>query len=145
MKVKKDQITCIFASNSDLGQKLKAFLSSSNRKNLMIDICKTMPSDTQWHDISIRLNKSLGELMDLSRINPIENTQDFSEESWVKILANNPKTLIGAIIIEDGTVMHITNYTEILKFYNVDSAGLTKKQQGEKPLTKRQSDNDRFI
>ena len=145
MKIETNHITCIYASSADLGQKLKAFLISSHRKTLIIDICKTMPSDTQWHDISLRLNQSLGELIDTSKVKNIGNTEDFSEESWVKILAKNPKALKGAIIMGDGSVKNITNYTKLLKFYNVDSAGLSKKQQGEPPFTKRQSDQDRFI
>lgn len=145
MKIETDQITCIYASNSDLGQKLKAYLSASDKQTLLIDICKTMPSDTQWHDMSKRLNMSLGEFIDMDKLNSSHKNTDFSEESWVKILAKNPHAVRGALILADEKVTYITNYTDLLKFYGVDSAGLTKKKQGETPITQSQTKNNRFI
>lgn len=47
--------------------------------------------------------------------------------------------------MEDKTVIHIERYTELLNFFNVDSAGLEKTMHTESPTTKRQTKNEQFI
>ena len=53
--------------------------------------------------------------------------------------------MIGAVVMEDKTIIHIERYTELLNFFNVDSAGLKKTMHTESPTTKRQTKNEQFI
>lgn len=142
---KKNQINCIYVSGYKFSDQLLAFLQSTSKAVFAVDISKTMPSDTQWHDIAIRLNVSLKSFINTEVIENFKKGASHSEEGWVKILANNPKAFKGAIIMEDERIAHITQYTQLLEFYNVDSAGLKKKFGTEPPLTQRQTDKDSFI
>ncbi|WGD34529.1 hypothetical protein [Olleya sp. YS] len=140
-----NQIQCFYSSGTPFSDKLEAFLKSTKKDTLAIDITKTMPSDTMWHDIADKLNTSLKDLIALDDIQETDDSTSFSEESLVKILAKNPKALKGAIIIENDTIAHITNYTEVLKFYDVDSAGLEKTFHTDQPVSKSQTDDDTFV
>jgi arsenate reductase-like glutaredoxin family protein len=140
-----NQITCIYASGSKFSDQIQAFLASADKATLKIDKCKTMPSDTQWHDIAERLEISLKSLIDTQKLKLFDQTSDFDEESLVKILANHPEALKGAIVMEGERISHILRYTQLLEFYNVDSAGLTKTMHSEEPVTQRQTDGERFL
>lgn len=138
------QITCIYSSSNTNNKKLMAYLSASKKKVLTIDIDKTMLSDTQWHDIALKLNISLADIMHVNAIKEF-NKGTYSEESLVKILANNPEALKGAIILEGQQIAHVTIYSELLKFFNVDSAGLDKTMHTEDPVISSKTKNDSFI
>lgn len=144
-RTKKNQINCIYLSGTKFSDQLLAFLQAADKAFLPIDISKTMPTDTQWHDIAIRLGISLKSLIHTEDVEHLNKDATHSEEGWVKILANNPKAFKGAIIIEDERIAHITQYTQLLEFFNVDSAGLKKKFGTEQPLTQRRTDNDSFV
>lgn len=142
---KKGLIKCIYASGTQFSAQLEALLEATKKDVHAIDICKTMPSDTIWHDIAEKLDTSLKSFIDLQQIEDFDETSDYSEESLVKILAQYPKAMIGAVVMEDKTVIHIERYTELLNFFNVDSAGLEKTMHTESPTTKRQTKNEQFI
>ncbi|MEY8849001.1 hypothetical protein AB9K26_09305 [Psychroserpens sp. XS_ASV72] len=140
-----NQLICIYAGETSFTKQLDVYLKSLEKKVLSIDITKTMPTDTQWHDIAIRLGVSLKDLMHSNWIKEFNATTDYSEESLVKILANNPEALKGAIVMEENRIEHITSYNEILKFTGVDSAGLEKTPYTDDPTTSNQTKDDTFI
>ena len=135
----------IYYRNNPFGKKLHAFLEALNKDMLIIDVAQTMPSDTQWHDIAKELNVSLKAFIDIQKVDAFNEDSNYSEEDLVKILAQNPSALKGAILMEGDRIAHITQYTEILKFYNVDSAGLEKTLHTQKPITSSKTKGDNFI
>ncbi|SHH60618.1 hypothetical protein [Winogradskyella jejuensis] len=145
INTEKQQITCIYASGTKFGKQLKALAEATKKAVFFKDIKESMPSDTQWHDIAVRLNISLNDLIDKSKIDDLDRNTDFEEDDLVKILAKYPDALIGAILLEDNRIEHITQYTSILKFFNVDSAGLEKTLHFEDPTIESQTNNDTFL
>ncbi len=138
-------LNCIYFSENPFGKKLKAFLQASEKDCIIIDLATTMPSDTQWHDIAREINVSLKTFMDTHIIDSFNEESNYSEEGLVKILAQNPSIFKGAIIMEGDRIAHITQYTNILKFFNVDSAGLEKTFHTENPIIKSKTKDDDFI
>lgn len=145
LETKKNQINCYYCSGRYFSQQLEAFLESTEKDILLIDIAKTMPSDTLWHDMASQLDKSLGGFIDVNQLDNFDKNGNYSEESWVKILAKNPKSLIGAILIEGDRIAHVENYMEALTFFDVDSAGLEKTMHTKAPTTTTQTEDDSFI
>lgn len=141
----KNQINCYYVGGTSFGNQLEAFLKASEKSVMLTDITKTMPSDTQWHEIAERLDTSLKSLMQTNNIENFDNNTSYTEEDLVKILAQNPKVLKGAILVEDDKTLHTSNYTEVLNFFGVDSAGLEKTFHTDEPTTKSQTDDDTFI
>ncbi|NNE31217.1 MAG: hypothetical protein HKN40_02485 [Winogradskyella sp.] len=138
-------INCIYVGGNKFGDQLEAFLKASDKNILAIDISKTMPTDTQWHDIAKELNISLKALIDTKKIDGFNSDTNYSEEGLVKILAQNPDALDGAIIMEGDRIAHVKQYTDVLKFYDVDSAGLEKTFHTEDPTTSSTTEKDNFI
>ncbi|MDN3493590.1 hypothetical protein [Winogradskyella bathintestinalis] len=122
----KDQINCIYASESDFGKQLEGYLESSGKDILMINLNKTMLTPTQWQDLSIELNIKVKDFIDFSRVENTTEDSNFSTNDYVTILENNPKSFIGAIIINGSKTEHITNVTEVLDYFNIDSAEIKK-------------------
>ncbi|MFD1061823.1 arsenate reductase family protein [Winogradskyella litorisediminis] len=141
----KNQINCYYVGGTSFSNQLEAFLKSSEKDVMLYDVSKTMPSDTQWHEIAERLDVSLKSIMDTEKIDDFNSDTSYSEEDLVKILAQNPEVLKGAILIEGDKTMHTTDYTKALHFFGVDSAGLEKTFHTEKPTTKSQTEDDSFI
>ena len=56
---KKGLINCIYASGTQFSAQLEALLEATKKDVHAIDISKTMPSDTLWHDIAEKLDTSL--------------------------------------------------------------------------------------
>ncbi|MDY2586590.1 hypothetical protein [Winogradskyella aquimaris] len=142
---RKGLINCIYAGGTQFSAQIEAILKATDKNVHAIDITKTMPSDTIWHDIAIQLNRSLKSFMDPRRISNFETKADYSEEGLVKILAKYPEAFVGAIVMEGKHVEHITRYTELLKFFNVDSAGLEKTMHSASPTIERQTSDEHFI
>ncbi|APY07094.1 hypothetical protein BWZ20_01705 [Winogradskyella sp. J14-2] len=142
---KKGLINCIYAGGTQFSAQIEAILKAAKKDTHGIDITKTMPSDTLWHDMAKRLNTSLRTFINIPKIEGYNADANYSEESLVKILAKHPKAMIGTIVMEGETIMHITRYTELLNFFNVDSAGLEKTMHTQSPTTKRQTENESFV
>ncbi|MBV7268121.1 hypothetical protein [Winogradskyella luteola] len=142
---KHNLINCYYAGGSEFGDQLEAFLEASDKNTLPIDITKSMPSDTQWHDMAKRLGVSLKSFLNTERVDEFYEKDSYSEESLVKIINKNPKAFIGAIVMEGDRIAHITRYTELLEFYDVDSAGLEKTFHHQEATTKSQTKDDDFV
>lgn len=141
----KGQINCYYAGDTKFGGQLEAILKSSDKDIYAIDITKTMPSDTMWHDMAKRLDTSLKTLINTEKIDDVNDASGYSEEDWVKILAKHPKAFKGAILMNDENISHILRYTEALEYFDVDSAGLEKTFHTEDPVISKQTDEDNFI
>lgn len=141
----KNQINCIYASDSDFGKQLEGYLEASGKKILMINLVKTMPTPTQWQELARELNVSIDKFLDLSLVENVDKNSKFGVNDYVTILENNPKAFIGAIIINGEKTEHITTVTEVLGYFDVDSAGIEKKFHTEKPDIDKSTENDNFV
>ncbi|WP_138433990.1 hypothetical protein [Winogradskyella algicola] len=142
---KEGLINCIYAGSTQFSAQIEAILKAAKKDTHAIDITKTMPSDTIWHDIAKRLNTSLRSFVDIQQVEGYDADANYSEEGLVKILAQHPEAMIGTIVMEGEDIKHIKRHTELLEFFNVDSAGLEKTMHTEPPTTKRQTEDENFI
>ncbi|WP_179334953.1 arsenate reductase family protein [Winogradskyella costae] len=140
----KKQINCIYASDSDFGKQLEGYLKASGKDILMININETMPTPTQWQELSTDLNIGIDNFLDFSKIKNIDNDSKFDANDYVTILENNPKAFQGAIIINGEKTTHITTVTEVLKYFDVDSADI-KHTSHSKTMDNKAEDKGNFI
>lgn len=141
----KKQINCIYAGGTSFSNQLEAYLKSANKDILSTDITKSNLAGSQWAEILEQLEMPTASLIDLNALDGIDDASNFDVKDTIKILNKNPKAFKGAILIHDERLKHTTNYTEALKFFDVDSAGLNKTMHTDEPVTKSQTKGDPFI
>lgn len=141
----KKQINCIYAGGTSFSNQLEAFLKSAKKDILSTDISKSNLADSQWAELLDQLNEPLDKLINLGAIEDIDDASNFDIKDTIKILNKNPKAFKGAILIHDDRLKHTTNYTEVLEFFDVDSAGLDKTMHTDAPITKSQTKGDSFV
>jgi hypothetical protein len=141
----KKQINCIYAGGSSFSNQLEAVLKSTKKDVLTLDITKSKLANSQWAEILDKLETPMSILIDHTAIDTKNDTADYKINDIIKILNNNPEALVGAILIKEDQLEHITSYNDVLKFYGVDSAGLEKTMHTEDPVTKSQTKDESFI
>ncbi|MBU2927193.1 hypothetical protein KO515_03025 [Winogradskyella psychrotolerans] len=121
-----NQINCIYASDSDFGKQLEGYLKASGKKILMSNINETMPTATQWQDLAADLNTEIETFLDFSNIKDVSNSSNFDANDYVTILINNPKAFKGAIILNGDKTEHISTVTDVLDYFEIDSADIKR-------------------
>ena len=141
----KNQINCIYASDSDFGKQLEGYLKASGKAVLMININETMPTPTQWQELASDLNISIDNFLDFSKIKNLDADSKFDANDYVTILENNPKSFQGAIIVNGEKTAHITSVTEVLKYFDIDSANIKHTAHSKAMDSNKMKDKDNFI
>ena len=141
------QLTLIFSSNTRVGKRAYAYLEGlDNKRFLAIDISKTKVPDTQWVEIADALDIPIGDLVDKKILELDTDTDEFSPDDWLKILQKNDKALYYPIAIKGNVTRQIVNSTELLEFYEVDSAGLEQSPSNDTPPDiERTTQDENFI
>lgn len=140
------QLTLIYNSESSIAKQTLGYVQSVEKEIQTIDISKTTLGDTVWVTIAEGLNVPLHGLF--SKDHP--DAPDVSEESyttddWLKILKKNPSLIQAPIAINGKNYLQVASPSEILKFFEVDTAGLEKKNVGDSPTTSSQAEEDDFV
>lgn len=138
------QLTLIYSGNTQLGKKALALVQASKLDVQTIDISKSNIGDSSWAEIAKRLNKDLSELVDLSE-SEAANDSNFSPDDALKILNKNDRSLMGPIAINGDKIALIKRDTEILEFFNVDSAGLKKTMHTDAPAIDKTTNGEKFV
>ncbi len=139
-----NQITAYYNPDHLGANKIKAYLTSTNKKILLIDIIQSKPSKSQWAEWSHRLSTSVKDFIDFGRIKDKNADTHYSEHDLIDIIQKVPQSLKGCILVNGVKIAHIQNAQEVLTFFNVDSRGLKKKPLGEPPTTSSQTVNESF-
>ncbi len=140
------QLTLIYNSQTSMGKQSLGYAESSGDKVHTIDISKTKIGDTAWVSIADGVGKPLHQLLDkdLSEL-PDVNASDFDTDDWLKLLNKNPGMLQHPIAIKGKKYMQLVTPSEILRFFNVDSAGLEKQEEGRQTTTRPDSEEEKFV
>lgn len=141
----KKQLTYIYSSSSDLGKKVLGYVKAIDKNVEVIDIDKEKLGDTIWVELRDELNMSFDEIFEYNDKDNSDNFENYSSEDWLKIINNNPDYLDKPIAVNGDKVRLISNRSEILKFFGVDSAGLEKTFGHEEPTISSTTDEDKFI
>jgi len=126
----KKQITLYYSSENSIGKQLNAYIASSGKEHLTIDISKTNVTGTQWAELAEGLGKNLSGLVhkdhpDFKNVYK-EDTVDLDDDGWLKILDKNPKFLKNAIIIKGEDYIELTSSSDYKQYMDPDSAGIEK-------------------
>ncbi|MEP5254274.1 MAG: hypothetical protein ABJQ39_04370 [Winogradskyella arenosi] len=141
----KDQINCIYASDSDFGKQLEGYLKASGKGILMINLSNSMPTPTQWQELARELGVGINEFLDFSEIQGVEEGSEFDANDYVTILEQNPKAFKGAIIINGDKTEHIKTVTDVLRYFDIDSAGLEKTMHSKAPDIDKSTEGENFV
>ncbi|WP_271424509.1 arsenate reductase family protein [Aequorivita sinensis] len=142
-----NQLTLIYSSNTRVGTHTLSYLTGIEKPYLAIDIAKTKVGDTQWVEIAKALGVKVGDLVDTRELDlNSENTSDFNTEDWIKIIQSNDFVISKPIAINGNRTKQIENPTEILEFFEVESAGLEQSPSNDtQPDITPTSENENFI
>ena len=140
----KRQLTYIYSSSSHLGKQVLGYVQGANKKIEVIDIAKEKISDTIWVELAEELNLPFKKIFETQQI-PNKNEDSFSTDDWLKMIEKNPALLQKPIAINGDKIILISNRSEILKFFGVDSAGLEKGFNHEPPTTSSTTEDENFV
>lgn len=140
-------LTLIYSSESHLGKQALGYVQGAGSNLRTIDIAETNLGNTVWVSIAEGLGKPLGKLFsdDHSGNLDIEDSSSFKTDDWLKLIDKNPELLQQPIAIKGKKFLQVSNRSEILKFFGVDSAGLEKKNVGDAPTTSSTTEDESFI
>lgn len=142
-----NQITFIYSSTSHLGKQVLGYLKGAKKDVETIDISKETLGDSLWIELAENLNVPLGELFQTSNVDSSKtgDTSDFETKDWLKLIGEYPELLNRPILVNGDTMKLISNRSQILQFFGVDSAGLEKTMAHEPPTTSSTTENENFI
>lgn len=126
----KKQITLYYSSENSIGKQLNAYVESSGKDNLTIDISKTNVTGTQWAELADGLGKKISELVNTKHpdFKDVygEDTIDLDDDGWLKILNKYPSFLKNAIVIKGEEYIELTSASDFKQYMDPDSAGIEK-------------------
>lgn len=126
----KKQITLYYSSENSIGKQLNAYVESSGKDNLTIDISKTNVTGTQWAELADGLGKKISELVNTEHpdFKDVygEDTIDLDDDGWLKILNKYPSFLKNAIVIKGEEYIELTSASDFKQYMDPDSAGIEK-------------------
>ena len=123
-----NQIRFYYSSKNSLGRQLAAYIKSSEKKNLSIDISKTEVSGTQWTEIAEGLGTEVSGLIAADHPDFKEKYGDgkvnLKTNDWLKILENNPQLLKYPVAVNGKEYVRLKSAAAFKKFMEDDSAGI---------------------
>lgn len=121
----KNQLTIIYSSETRVGRQTLGYLAGTNKPYLAIDLVQTKITGTQWVELANAMNVKVGDLVDKRQLGLTDKeTSRFGSEDWIKIIRSNNNAISQPIVIRGEITKQITNPSEVMEFFDVDSAGL---------------------
>lgn len=124
----KRQITLYYSSKNSIGEQINAYIQSSEKDNLAIDVSKTPVTGTQWAELADGLNIKIKDLVAQDHPDFLStygsNEQDLNEEDWLKVLDKEPHLLKHPIAIDGDKYIALETAASFKKFMDADSAGI---------------------
>ncbi len=124
----KNQITLFYSSENSLGKQVDAYVSSSEKKVLSIDVSKTKVTGTQWTEIADGLGVEVSDLVGTD--NPDfndkygEDSKSLETNDWLKILEKNPQLLNYPVAINGNNYLKLESAASFKKYMENDSVGI---------------------
>ncbi|MBQ0786450.1 MAG: hypothetical protein KBT69_03055 [Oceanihabitans sp.] len=131
----KNMIKLYYSSNSSIGKQTLAYVTTSKKEILAIDLSKTKLTGTQWMEITEALNTSLSSLVNQNHPDFTKNYGEkeihLSNEDWIKVLNKNPEVLKGSILMVNNSFYLLETPTAFIKHFEPDTAGLNPQKPNE--------------
>ncbi|WP_254073622.1 arsenate reductase family protein [Cellulophaga sp. HaHaR_3_176] len=122
------KITLYYNSENSIGQQCYAYVQSSDKKVLGIDVSKTNVSGTQWAELAGNLNIPVKDLINVDHADFVkqygDKKIDLEAHDWMKILEKSPKLIQYPVLIIGENYHQLKSGSDFKKFLDGDSAGL---------------------
>ncbi len=126
-----NEIKLYYHSENSLGKQTYAYVQSTDKKILAIDISKTKITGTQWIELARGLGVSIDKLIDKDHPDFSQNYDQHSEleeEDWVKVLNKMPIVLTYPIAIIGETYVRLKGPADFVRYIEPDSEGIDEKK-----------------
>ncbi|MCK0144904.1 hypothetical protein MWU78_04495 [Arenibacter sp. F26102] len=122
------KITLYYHSATSLGKQTYAYVISSKKHVLAIDIAKTVVTGTQWVELADGLGMEIADLVNKDhsdfKTKFGKGNLKLGEDDWLKILKNNSELLICPIVIIGGKFIPIKTPSRFVGLPELDSSGI---------------------
>ncbi|WGK64479.1 arsenate reductase family protein [Croceiramulus getboli] len=142
------QLTLYYSSTTRIGKHTHSYAQGTKKELNAIDIAKTEVAGTTWAELAKGIGaEGISGLIAKDHPDTPQKFKDanYDDKDWIKILNDQPDAFQFPIAINGGKFKQITNPTEILEFFSVDSAGLEKHNVGDEPTIKSQTEDENFV
>ncbi|WP_306026674.1 MULTISPECIES: arsenate reductase family protein [unclassified Allomuricauda] len=114
------EIKLFYNAETNKGMQTLAYLKSSQKKVLDIDLSKTKVTGTQWTELAKLLGKPIKDLINTEHPDFIkkygENPELPDDEDWLKLMENNPKVVTQPILVNGDQAVQIDTPSEVMQF-----------------------------
>ena len=114
------EINLYYNAETNKGMQTLAYLQSSDKKVLDVDLSKTKVTGTQWTELAKRLGKPIKALINTEHpdfINDYGKNHNLeSDEDWLKVLEHNPKVVTQPILVHGDKAVQIDTPSEVMAF-----------------------------
>jgi arsenate reductase-like glutaredoxin family protein len=126
------KITLYYNSESSIGKQCYAYVQSSDKEVLGIDISKTNVSGTQWGELAGNLNIDVKELIDVEhpdfKKEYGDDKVDLEPHHWMKILEKKPELVQYPILVFGEKYYQLKSGAEFKKYLEANSKGITNEK-----------------
>ena len=114
------EIKLFYNAETNKGMQTLAYLKSSQKKVLDIDLSKTKVTGTQWTELAKLLGKPIKDLINTEHpdfIKKYGKTPELpDDEDWLKLMENNPKVVTQPILVNGDQAVQIDTPSEVMQF-----------------------------
>lgn len=118
------EIKLFYNAETNKGMQTLAYLKSSKKKILDVDLSKTKVTGTQWTELAKLLGKPIKDLINTEHpdfINKYGKNPDLQDdEDWLKVMENNPKVVTQPILVNGDQAVQIDTPSEVMRFLEDD-------------------------
>jgi len=115
----KNKITLYYHSGSSVGKQANAYIASSDKEILIIDISKTNVPGSHWAELADNLTIEIAELVDTEHAEFLktygDDTANLDKHDWLKLLDKSPHLLRYPVAIVGENYIQIKNPSDLEK------------------------------
>lgn len=121
----KNEIKLYYSSQTSIGKQTYAYVVSSEKKVLGIDVSKTKVPGSHWAEIADGLNIEIQKLINTEHPDFIkqygDKKIDLDQHDWLRILEIHPETLAFPIVLMGGKFVAIHTPSDFVKYMDPDT------------------------
>lgn len=126
----KNKITLYYNSENTIGKQCYAYVQSSDKKVLGIDVSRTKVTGTQWSELADKLQIPIKKLIDVEHPDFINefgaDPINLKPNDWLKLIDKNPKLFQLPILIFGETYHQLTSGADFKKYLDTESSEIKK-------------------
>ena len=122
-----NEIKLYYHSENSLGKQTNAYVQSSDKKILAIDIAQTKVTGTQWIELARKLGFRVDQLINKQHPDFEQNygkNVNMQEEDWLKVLDKMPITLTYPIAIIGKKYVQLKGPADFVKYMEYEGENL---------------------